>query len=42
MVLEKLAVGSTAEVFKVKRTSDNTIYALKKIRLTDENLVFAA
>lgn len=32
-----IAVGSTADVFKVMRISDNTIFAKKKIRLSDEN-----
>lgn len=34
---EAIAEGSTAEVFIVKRTSDNLIFAKKKIRLSDDN-----
>ena len=34
---DAIAEGSTAEVFKVKRISDNKIFAKKKIRLSDDN-----
>jgi hypothetical protein len=34
---DAIAEGSTAEVFIVKRISDDKIFAKKKIRLSDDN-----
>lgn len=33
-VLSRLGEGAFGQVFKVKRKSDNTVYALKKIKTT--------
>jgi NIMA (never in mitosis gene a)-related kinase 1/4/5 len=33
VILKKLGAGSFSEVFKVKRVSDNTEYAMKKVKL---------
>ena len=34
-ILEKLGEGAYSSVYKVKRLTDNEIYALKKVRMVD-------
>ena len=33
IILDKIGDGAYSEVYKVKRTSDNSIYALKKVKM---------